>query len=128
MPDPGDGENQVAPAFQIRLVDLETALAQRPWPVDVTGSLTIGVSDGQAPWNSGAWRLSFAGGHAVVEPTSIDTPDLVGSIEVWSQIYAGGITLHQAIRLGRLTASNDAAVDLLARATTGDPFFLFEFF
>lgn len=128
MPAPMDLQNQVAPAFQVRLVDLARAFAERPWPGDLSGSLTIGVQDEQAPWNSGGWGITFEAGHATAEPTTIDNPDLMASIEVWSQIYAGGITPLQAQRLGRLTAATPAAVGLLTRATAGDPLFLFEFF
>lgn len=125
---PGDAENRVAPAFQVRLVDLARAFAERPWPAGVAGRLTIGVQDEQAPWNSGAWRIAFEAGQATAEPTSIDNPDLVASIAVWSQLYAGGITPIQALRLGRLNAATPSAVSLLTRATVGDPLFFFEFF
>ncbi|MFZ5826094.1 MAG: GNAT family N-acetyltransferase [Bacillota bacterium] len=126
--DPGDTESRIAPAFQIRLVDLARAYAERPWPVGVTGSLTIGVHDELAPWNSGGWRIQFEAGHATAEPTKLDNPDLLAPIEVWSQIYAGGVTPLQAQRLGRLAVTNPVSLDLLARATAGDPLLFFEFF
>lgn len=121
-------ENQLAPAFQLRLVDLPGAFAQRPWPAEVAGSLTIGVADPQADWNHGVWRIAFEAGRATVDATSIDSPDLVASIEVWSQLFAGSITPLQAVRLGRLRASNPAALALMGRATAGDPFFFFDLF
>lgn len=128
LADPGVGENGVQPAFQLRLVDLAAAFAERPWPADLAGSLTIGVSDSHAPWNQGTWLLSFEGGRAAVRSTKIDSPDLMGSMEVWSQIYAGSLSPVQALRMGRLTATNPAAVGLLHRATPGDPLFFHEFF
>lgn len=114
--------------WMLRLVDLKPAFEQRPWPGAPDGALTFAVTDAQAPWNQGTWRLSFESGHATLSPAPTATPDLTTHITTLAQLYAGFVKPGEAVRTGRLTCADPRALKLLAQATTDTEMWFYEFF
>jgi predicted acetyltransferase len=114
--------------WMLRFIDVKAAIEGRPWPGAQDGSAVIGITDEQAPWNAGSWRLTFTAGHANLERAEAEIPALAASTNTWVQLYAGVLRPDQAARTGRLTCSEDRALQLLARATAGTEMWFYEFF
>jgi predicted acetyltransferase len=123
-----DVKSTLQSGWQLRLVDLKAAFEQRLWPGAPDSKLTIGVTDEQAPWNQGTWRITFGAGRAAVTPAPADTPALSASVQTWAQLYAGLLRPQEAVRSGRLAGSDAGSLATLARATGGQELFFFEFF
>jgi predicted acetyltransferase len=99
----------------LRVLDVPTALAARPWGAD--GDVVLEVSDplGHA---DGRWRVTTRGGAAEASATD-DEPGVRMGAEVLGSLYLGGVrvrTLHDA---GRLHGSRNAVEAFAAMADTG---------
>lgn len=74
---PHDGLALVCPAafdtpgrvnpWMLRVIDAPAAIAARGWPAGARIRVDTALSDTDAPWNAGHWRLSVDGGHGVLE-------------------------------------------------------------
>ena len=97
----------------LRLVNVRAALERRVrWGAHTAISFTLDVEDDELPENRGPWRVVFDGRRARVEPAA-GQPDALHidcSVERLTQIYAGEITLSEALRLGGAACSGDPAV------------------
>jgi predicted acetyltransferase len=109
-----DVSTTVQPVFMGRVVDLAAALAARPIPPDLFGTLTLAVADEHAPWNDGVWRLTADGGVLSAARTQ-DTPQIAADIAAVSQAYWGTPSVATLRRAGRLTVHDDAAFGLLCQ-------------
>jgi predicted acetyltransferase len=114
--------------WMLRFIDVKAAFEGRPWPGVPNGSLTLGITDEQAPWNAGTWRLTFESGRATLVPAAAETPALSASVNTWIQLYAGALRPAQAVASGCLACSDDGALRLLAQATGGAELWFYEFF
>lgn len=114
--------------WMLRLVDFQRALEARPWPGDVTGAVTVSVSDSLAPWNAGTWRVEWESGHARVTPAPGAVPVLSADIQTWAQLYAGVVSPARAAFTGGLCAADSEALQRFARALAGEPMAFFEHF
>lgn len=114
--------------WMLRLVDLKAAIERRPWPGTPNGTLVIGVTDEQALWNAGTWRIEFENGRAAVNSAPADTPTVSASVQTWAQWYAGFVRPNQALATGRMSGTDARSLDLLTAATAGEEMFFFEFF
>lgn len=119
-------ESRLVSGPMLRIVDLKSALEQRPWPASLNGSLVLGMVDEVAPWNAGAWRVSFEAGSARADRVSGQQEDVSGTIQAWSQIYGGLVTPQQALESGWLRSTDPEAVTLLQTAFAGPSFFYYE--
>jgi predicted acetyltransferase len=98
----------------VRLVDLPGALQDRAWlaPCD----LVVSVSDTEAPWNHGTWRIrADAVGEATVERTTADA-DLRLPVEALGAAYLGGGNLAAMHRAGLVEERRSGAAAELSRA------------
>jgi predicted acetyltransferase len=123
-----DVKSTMESGWMLRLIDLKAAIEARPWPGAPNGSLVIGVTDEQAPWNAGTWRLEFEDGRAAVNLAPAETPSLSANVQTWAQWYAGFIRPKQAVATGNLSGTDARSLALLAGATAGEEMFFFEFF
>lgn len=121
-------KSELSAGPMLRIVDVKAAFEARPWPVDLSGILTIGFADEYAPWNQGTWRISFEGGWATVQPAPGAAEELAATVQTWSQLYAGLVGPAQQARSQRLAVSNPGALRLLERALAGDEFFYYEYY
>ncbi|WP_329018917.1 GNAT family N-acetyltransferase [Streptomyces sp. NBC_00690] len=91
----------------VRLVDVGTALAARPYRTAL--DLVIEVEDAFCPWNEGRWRLSGDTKGAVCERTA-DAADLVLSVRELGAAYMGGISLAALAGAGRVREVREGAL------------------
>lgn len=105
----------------VRLVDLPGALADRPWATTV--ETVLEVSDRDAPWNAGRWKLTTYADGAHVEPTDA-APDIGLDTAHLGGAYLGQVCLHDHLEAGRLTEHTPGAVARLDQALhlPGAPF------
>jgi predicted acetyltransferase len=99
----------VSDAIWMRVVDAEKALVARPY--GDRGELSIRLTDGACPWNSGTWLLETDGPTA--EARQVErTPDLEVTPNALASLLAGSRT---ATRLSR-TGAIDGPAEALRRA------------
>ena len=101
----------------IRVLDVERALAARPWTGD--GSLVLAVDDPQGH-ASGRFAIETSGGRAQVSRTERDA-DVSLSAESLGSLYLGGVTVGALSRSGRLDATDEAVRRFAAMADLAEP-------
>ncbi len=94
----------------LRVCDFEAAMRLRPAArPDETCDVTLHIVDDDAPWNSGAWRVSVAEGRSLAEHTSA-APELTVTGRMLGPLYNGYMKPSVAASAGLLEASNDDAL------------------
>lgn len=115
------------PGMMGRIVHLEEALTQRPYPETVTGECVIQMRDPQLPANEEPLHLYIGGGRAAVAPARPGSPaappTASADVLTWSELYAGTLTAYEARLLGRLK-TDDATTAFLAAAFACEPWFI----
>lgn len=107
---------EVHDSLWVRVLDVPTALAARPWSAD--GEVVLEVDDplGHA---AGRWQVETSGGRASVSRT--DKPAGVRmAADTLGSLYLGGVPVAALRDAGRL-AGDDASVATLAAIADGGP-------
>jgi predicted acetyltransferase len=107
--DPWKLEVQRAEGAMIRIVDVERALALRPYCGQGGVSFTMRVIDSSAPWNDGVWRVEANGGHMTAKRTE-DDPDVELSVNFLAPLFTGFIRADQAAGVGMLKVNREPAL------------------
>ncbi len=116
-------ETKLKPLTMARIVDVQQALqAVRP-DKSLTGKLILSVTDRDAPWNAGNWRIELADGHCTVTATT-ESPDVGLSIQTLAQAYCGTPTLHDLCRAEQVVIHERSAFDLLGSLLDGPPYWV----
>jgi predicted acetyltransferase len=90
-----------------RIVDVETALKQRPSAdPDLDCSFTMRFEDRAAPWNEGTWQVTQSDGRVQVEKTDA-SPDMTLSTTTLSPLFNGFLTPTAAAFIGRLECEDE---------------------
>ena len=97
----------------IRIVDLPAALSHRRY-ADAC-DVVVDVTDEQAPWQAGRWRIVVSGGEAQAERTDA-APDAELPIAALGAAYLGGGNLVAMLRAGQVTEHRPGAIAELWRA------------
>lgn len=108
-----------------RPVDVVRAVTERSWPAYVAGEVAFRLRDELAPWNSGSWRLTLAGGRGELARDDTE-PDLWLTARGFAALYCGvasGVGLVQAGLAGG--PADPAALDLVG---CGPPAQLLDYF
>lgn len=108
-----------APELQLRIVDLEAALAGQSWPEPA--SLTLRVEDPDCPWNDGVFELELAAHGATVQRSNAE-PDAALSVRALVSLVTGAATPGSLVSDG-LAEGSAAALNPLSRALSGHPVF-----
>ena len=83
-----------------RIIDVAKVL--RAMKLLTDGKITIEVfGDEHCPWNNGKWSLVKKGKTYSIE-TATATPDFSGTINSWTKVLLGNLTLNDAINLGEI--------------------------
>jgi predicted acetyltransferase len=98
----------------IRVVDVENAIAQRPYLSDGTAALTLRIEDRTLPFNDGTWRLEAGEGRMHAERTTA-TPDAECTVNTLASLFTGYLTPEWAARSGFLRVTRPEAIEELAR-------------
>ncbi len=97
----------------VRLVDVDRALAQRTYAVDL--DVVVDVIDPFCPWNARRWRLSGGPDGATCEPTS-DPADVSLDVRELAATYLGGTSLVSLATAGLVAQHRAGAVARLSTA------------
>jgi len=107
----------------IRIVDIEGAIASRPYAGGGSASFTMRISDESAPWNEGVWRVEAAEGKMRAEKTDAE-PDVEMSVNFLAPLYTGFRTAETLAAAGMITAHRAETLAEItnAFAVTDPPF------
>ena len=95
----------------LRIVDVERAIAARPAPAHASGvDVAIAITDENAPWNAGTWRVTAREGRMSAERTTA-SPGLEMDVGALAPIYNGYTRPAAAAGAGAARALNGAALD-----------------
>lgn len=115
LEDPSVLKAERAEGPMIRIVDVQQALATRPYVGSAAPSFTMRVTDSSAPWNGGDWRVEAADGHMRAAKTT-DDPDIELDINFLAPLYTGMRTPQLLADVGMITVHNAAALPAIADA------------
>lgn len=107
--DPWKMEVKRSEAAMVRVVDVEQALAQRPYCGRGTVSFTMRVLDASAPWNDGVWRVEAGEGRMQAERTEAEA-DIELSVNFLAPLFTGFIRADQAAEAGMLKVHREQAL------------------
>lgn len=101
----------------LRVLDVRAALAQRAaWRNVAPLQFTLEVDDALMPGNRGPFVVDYNGGSVSVKEGGGAGPLLRMSAPAFAQVFAGELTLHEALNLDGAEADGDVtAVDALFR-------------
>jgi predicted acetyltransferase len=107
--DPWKVEVQRAEGAMIRIVDVEQALALRPYCGRGGVSFTMRVIDSSAPWNDGVWRVEADQDRMQAERTEAEA-DIELSVNFLAPLFTGFIRADQAAEVGMLKVHREQAL------------------
>ena len=121
--DPWRIEVRRAEGAMVRVVDLEHALAMRPYCGTDPASLTMRVTDSTAPWNEGVWRIEAQEGRLEVE-RSEGEPEIELDANFLAPLYTGFVTPETAATTGMIRVHREEALEQAAKifAVTYPPY------
>jgi predicted acetyltransferase len=99
----------------IRIVDVEGAIAARPFLGQGAPSFTMRIRDESAPWNDGAWRIEAAEGQMRAQKTDAG-PDIEMSVNFLSPLYTGFRSPETLASVGMLTVHRPDALPAVTEA------------
>jgi predicted acetyltransferase len=122
-----DLKTNIAPVAQARIVDLRAALAA--WKPDdaVSGSVVAAVTDANAPWNQGTWRIEFEAGRVNVAVSDAN-PQVSLDIRALSQAYFGTPTMAQIRAAEQIEVHDEAGYLALESLLAGPPMWMADSF
>lgn len=103
--DPRRMERVLSDALWVRLMDVQAALEARTYETD--GSVTISVTDGSRPGNSGTYRLDVGEGVGTCKRVDGEG-ELACDIDVLGHLYLGGGNALMMAAAGRLQGNLEA--------------------
>jgi predicted acetyltransferase len=101
--DPRAAESTLIPGYMLRLLDVERALLERPWPAE-TASFSVAVRDDVLTWNDGrTYHVEVRQGRPeLTAQAGSDKAGLACDVRTLAQLYAGYLSPMEAARLGKL--------------------------
>ena len=122
-----DLKTKIQPLFMGRVVDVAAALVALRPAGDLSGTLSLQVSDGQCDWNNQTFAVTLDSGHVSVTPTH-NAPGITLDIQTLSQAYWGQPSLDLLRASGRVAVTDEAQYALLSRLLPPHICFLRDFF
>ncbi len=113
--DPWQIETTVAEGAMLRVVDVDRALATRPFAGDSEVCFTMRVRDDAAPWNDGVWRVEAAAGRLQAQRKDGE-PDVELSANTLAPLFSGYMRPEVAAGAGLLSVNRAQAVAEMATA------------
>jgi predicted acetyltransferase len=99
----------------VRVIDLEKAFAQRPYPGERPAAFTMRVEDRTAPWNDGTWRVEAADGATRAQRANGEA-DVELSANFVAPLFTGYVTPETAARTGMMRVLRAEALEEMSRA------------
>lgn len=117
---------RLTPLYQIRLVDVEKALAARGY-AGPAGEVVIEVTDDCAEWNCGTWALAVRDGTPKVR-RSTRSPDISFDQRQLAQLYSGHLPPDELSRRDGVTVHRPVAVETLRGWFDPRPPYILDYF
>jgi predicted acetyltransferase len=107
----------VSPGYgaMLRIVNVEQAIALRPYAGDRPASFTMRILDHSAPWNEATWRIEAADGRMRAERTDAE-PDVELTANTLAPIFTAFMTPEVAAGVGLLRVFRAEAVAEMTEA------------
>lgn len=119
---------RILPFMAGRVVNVKSALENCRYPKDTLLSFTLQISDIYGPWNHGIFSVMIQDGIPCVQETEDMEPDLSCSINVFSRLFFGAISLEQALFMEEALLHNPLLSDDLKRIFQQKNNFINEYF
>jgi predicted acetyltransferase len=100
---------EVGMGAMIRIVDVEKALAQRPYVGQGSAAFTARIEDPHLAWNDDTWRIEASNGHLHAERTQA-TPDVEMSVNTLAPLYTGQMRPDVAANIGFVRVTRPDAI------------------
>ncbi len=114
LEDPSAVQQSIPEGGMIRVVDVERAIANRPYVGGKSASAVIRIEDETLGGNHGTWRIDGSGREMSAEKTDAK-PDAEMSVNMLAPLYTGHITPERAALSGRIKIRSEAAMEELTR-------------
>ncbi|MFZ5966997.1 MAG: GNAT family N-acetyltransferase [Bacillota bacterium] len=88
---------RIVPFMAGRVIDVKKALEESRFDSSLSCSFTMKITDTYAPWNDKVFHVHIKDGTANVTDTSAESPDMVCSINTFSQLFFGAFGMDEAI-------------------------------
>lgn len=116
-------------SYMLRVLDIEKALRARTNYNNVTGTATLFINDEQVAENTGFFQITLLDGKLELRKVdSLKKACIEMSIDVFSQLYSGALSLEKASFLGLITVNDGSVINWLDKALKQTKPFLQEFF
>jgi predicted acetyltransferase len=114
LEDPSAAQISGAEGAMLRIVDVERAIAVRPYAGGSSASAIIRVDDRTLPENEGAWQIHGSGREMSAERTDVEA-DAEMSVNMLAPLYSGYLTPEEAVLTGRIRVRSESALEELSR-------------
>lgn len=116
-------------SYMLRVLDVEKALRARANYNNITGTATLLIKDEQITENNGFFQITLLNGKLEVKKVDLlKTACISMTIDVFSQLYSGALTLERANFLGLATVNENSVISWLDKALSQPKPFLQEAF
>jgi|FLYL01.1.fsa_nt_gi predicted acetyltransferase len=99
----------------IRVVDVERAIALRPYTGERPVAFTARIADPSLPWNDGVWRIEAEAGRMHAGRTEGE-PDVEMSVNALAPLYTGYTPAQGLAAFGFMKVNRPEALDAVAAA------------
>ena len=113
-------ETTLGTNLQGRVVDLIGALSAWKPDTSVRGTLLLGIHDITAPWNHGAWKVTFDDGVVSVSATKAEA-HIQMDIQAFTQAFFGVLTVPALRKQERLQVRSESGYLALCALVSGPP-------
>ncbi len=116
LSDPRQAEIKLDSGYMLRLLDVERALKERAWPLEV-GRFSLSVQDDVLDWNNNrTYHIErSASGLEVTTVAGDERAGLACDVRTLAQLYAGYLSPWQAVQLGLLQVRQAADLAVAQR-------------
>ncbi|HEX3732962.1 MAG TPA: GNAT family N-acetyltransferase [Mycobacteriales bacterium] len=104
--------------WMLRVIDMPAAFTARGWPGAVNGTVNFNLVDEVAPWNTGAWTVTFTDGRAIVTP-SVTTSSALVTPRALGPLLTGHVDPAALASLGLISGFTSSEIELLRLAHAG---------
>jgi predicted acetyltransferase len=116
LDDPRAVEEKIEPGYMLRILDVELAMQQRPWPNGVTGSFSLVVRDDGLEWNNLAVQVAVDDGKTTVTRLAENRQaGLSCDVRQLAQMVAGFLSPVKLVELGLLEVRNQSELQSAQR-------------
>lgn len=109
LDDPRAVEEKIEPGYMLRILDVELAMQQRPWPHGVSGSFSLAVQDDGLEWNNLTVQVTVADGKTTVTRLAENQQaGLSCDVRQLAQMVAGFLSPVKLVELGLLEVQSQS--------------------